>query len=85
MLKHKILMLYVCISMFILIILGSFVSSALRKVLIGTISKNYHKQLEHIDFGLNIFFENIEHDLENIAKMVGFYPCDILDKKKFFG
>ena len=68
MLKHKILMLYVCISMFILIILGSFVSSALRKVLIGTISKNYHKQLEHIDFGLNIFFENIEHDLENIAK-----------------
>ena len=67
-LKHKILLLYISASLCILIILGSILSSALRNIIITTISENYRKQLEHIDFGLTVFFKNIEHDLEAISQ-----------------
>ncbi len=67
-LKHKILLLYISASLCILIILGSILSSALRNIIITTISQNYRKQLEHIDFGLTVFFKNIEHDLEAISQ-----------------
>ncbi|UCE51573.1 MAG: response regulator [Desulfobacterales bacterium] len=67
-LKHKILFLYVGVSLCILVILGGLLSSATRAVIIKTISANYHKQLEHIDFGLTSFFKNMEHDLETLAQ-----------------
>ncbi|MCP4622125.1 MAG: response regulator [bacterium] len=67
-LKPKILLLYISASLCILIILGSLLSSALRDMIITTISENYRKQLEHIDFSLTSFFKNIEHDLEAIAQ-----------------
>ncbi len=67
-LKPKILLLYISASLCILIILGSLLSSALRNIIITTISENYRKQLEHIDFGLTVFFKNIEKDLEAIAQ-----------------
>jgi len=67
-LRHKILLLYISASLCILIILGSLLSSALRNIIITTISENYRKQLEHIDFSLTGFFKNIEHDLETIAR-----------------
>jgi hypothetical protein len=67
-LRHKILLLYISASLCILIILGSLLSSTLRNVIITTISENYRKQLEQIDFGLAGFFKNIEHDLEAIAQ-----------------
>ena len=67
-LKHKILMLYIGVSLCILIILGSLLSATLRNVILTTISENYRKQLEHIDFGLTSFFKNMEHDLETIVQ-----------------
>ena len=67
-LRHKILLLFISASLCILIVLGSFLSSALRNMIITTISQNYRKQLEHIDFGLTDFFRNIEQDLEAIAQ-----------------
>ena len=67
-LRHKILLLFISASLCILIILGSFLSSALRNMIITTISQNYRKQLEHIDFGLTDFFKNIEQDLDAIAQ-----------------
>jgi PAS domain S-box-containing protein len=62
-LKHKLLLLYLGASLCILIIIGGLVSSSLRATILKTISQNYHKQLEHIDFGLTSFFQNMEHDL----------------------
>ena len=67
-LRHKILLLYVSVSLCILIISGYFLSSGLRKIITISISENYRKQLEHIDFGLTSFFQNIEYDLETIAQ-----------------
>ncbi len=67
-LRHKILLIYISASLCILIILGSLLSSALRNMIITTISNNYHKQLANIDFGLTVFFKNIEYDLEAIAQ-----------------
>ena len=67
-LRHKILLLYISASLCILIILGSLLSSALRNMILTSISNNYRKQLERIDFGLTVFFKNIEYDLEAIAQ-----------------
>jgi len=67
-LRYKILLLYISVSLCILTILGSLLSSALRNIIITTISDNYRKQLEHIDYGLTGFFKNIEYDLETIAQ-----------------
>jgi PAS domain S-box-containing protein len=67
-LKHKILLLFIGASLCILIIIGGLLSSALRDMIIQTISQNYYKQLEHIDFALTGFFINMEHDLETISQ-----------------
>ena len=67
-LKYKLLLLYVGASLFILIVIGSFLSSKLKDTTIDTISTNYHKQLAHIDFGLTRLIKGMERDLEAIAQ-----------------
>ena len=67
MLRHKLLLLYIGASLCILIIIGGLLSNALRNTIINTISDGYNEQLTHIDFGLTTFFQNMEHDLENLV------------------
>jgi PAS domain S-box-containing protein len=66
-LKHKILLLYIGVSIGILILIGTLLSSTLRNNIITAISKNYGEQLAHIDFVLTSFLDNMENDLEAIA------------------
>ena len=66
-LKHKILALFIGASLCILITIGGLLSKALRDTILETISQNYYKQLEHIDYALTGFFKNMEHDLETIC------------------
>jgi len=67
-LKYKLLLLYIGASLFILVVIGSFLSSRLKDTTIDTISKNYQKQLAHIDFGLTRLIKGMERDLEAIAQ-----------------
>jgi hypothetical protein len=67
-LKYKLLLLYVGASLFIMLVIGSFLSSALRDVTIDRISENYRQQLKHIDFGLTRLIKGIEYDLAGIAQ-----------------
>ncbi|UCD91222.1 MAG: cache domain-containing protein [Desulfobacterales bacterium] len=66
-LRHKILLLYIGVSIGILILIGTLLSSTLRNNIITAISKNYGEQLAHIDFVLTSFLDNMENDLEAIA------------------
>ena len=67
-LKYKLLLLYIGASLCILIIVGSLLSTSLRNIILDTITVNYHKELEHIDFALTGFFRNMEHDLATLAE-----------------
>jgi len=67
-LKYKLLLLYVVASLFIMLVIGSFLSSALRDTTIDRIARNYQEQLKHIDFGLTRLIKGLEHDLETIAR-----------------
>jgi PAS domain S-box-containing protein len=67
-LKHKLLLLYVGAALFIMLVIGSFLSSALRDITIDRIAENYRQQLKHIDFGLTRLIKGMEHDLGGIAQ-----------------
>ncbi len=67
-LKYKLLLLYVAASLFIMLVIGSFLSSALKDTTIDRIARNYQEQLKHIDFGLTRLIKGMEHDLEAIAR-----------------
>jgi two-component system sensor histidine kinase/response regulator len=67
-LKYKLLLLYVGAALFIMLVIGSFLSSALRDVTIDRITENYRQQLKHIDFGLTRLIKGMEHDLNGIAQ-----------------
>jgi PAS domain S-box-containing protein len=67
-LKYKLLLLYVGASLFIMLVIGSFLSSALKDITIDRIAENYRQQLKHIDFGLTRLIKGMEHDLEAIAQ-----------------
>jgi len=66
-LKYKLLLLYVGAALFILLVIGSFLSSALRDVTLDRFTRNYQQQLKHIDFGLTRLIKNMEQDLDGIA------------------
>ncbi len=67
-LKYKLLLLYAGAAFFIMLVIGSFLSSALKDITIERIARNYREQLKHIDFGLSRLIKGIEHDLEAIAQ-----------------
>ncbi|MGD9042680.1 MAG: response regulator [Desulfobacterales bacterium] len=67
-LKYKLLLLYVGAALFIMLVIGSLLSSALKDVTIDRITRNYRQQLKHIDFGLTSLIKGMEHDLEAIAQ-----------------
>ena len=67
-LKYKLLLLYVGAALFIMLVIGTFLSSALRDITIDRIAENYRQQLKHIDFGLTRLIKGMEHDLNGIAQ-----------------
>ncbi|MEJ2098629.1 MAG: response regulator [Desulfobacterales bacterium] len=66
-LRSKILLLYVAIGLLILLSIGSFVSSRLKKERFSTIYKGIQNELAHIDFALNSYFYQVEEDLNELV------------------
>ena len=67
-LKYKLLLLYAGAALFIMLVIGSFLATALKDITIDRITRNYQQQLKHIDFGLTRLIKGMEHDLEAIAQ-----------------
>jgi two-component system, sensor histidine kinase and response regulator len=65
-LRNKILLLYVVVDLLILVLIGSFVSSRLKKERFATIYSGLQNELTHIDFALNNTFFQVEEDLNNL-------------------
>ncbi|MDX1708324.1 MAG: PAS domain S-box protein, partial [Desulfobacterales bacterium] len=67
-LKYKLLLLYAGAALFIMLVIGSFLATALKEITIDRITRNYQQQLKHIDFGLTRLIKGMEHDLEAIGQ-----------------
>ncbi|MBW2437710.1 MAG: PAS domain S-box protein, partial [Deltaproteobacteria bacterium] len=52
---------------FIMLVIGSFLATALKDVTIDRIARNYSEQLKHIDFGLSRLINGMDHDIEALA------------------
>ena len=67
-LKYKLLLLYAGAALFIMLVIGSFLASALKEITIERIAGNYQQQLKHIDFGLSRLIRGMADDLKGIAQ-----------------
>ena len=67
-LKYKLLLLYAGAALFIMLVIGSFLATALKEVTIERIARNYQQQLKHIDFGLTRLIKGMEYSLKTIAQ-----------------
>ena len=66
-LRYKILLLYVVAGFLILLLIGSFVSSRLKKERFSLIYSGLQNELTHIDFALNNTFYQVEEDLNDLV------------------
>ena len=66
-LKHKILLLYTGVSICLLVLIGGFLSSKLKREKFTAIHNNVENELAHIDFALVSFFAEVEADLQAIV------------------
>ena len=66
-LRSKILLLYVAVGLLILLSIGSFVSSRLKKERFSTIYRGIQNELTHIDFALSSSFFHVEEDLNGLV------------------
>jgi hypothetical protein len=65
-LRYKILLLYAAAGFLILLLVGSFVSSRLKKDRFSTIYNGLQNELTHIDFALKNTFDQVEEDLNDV-------------------
>ena len=66
-LKHKVLLLYVGVSLCILLLIGGFLFSNLKKEKFETIYFNMQNQLKEIEFLISSFLKEVESDVKAIA------------------
>jgi len=66
-LSYKILLIYVVVGLLILLSIGSFVSSRLKKERFSTIYRGIQNELAHVDFALNSYFYQVEEDLNDLV------------------
>ncbi|MEJ2728721.1 MAG: PAS domain S-box protein [Deltaproteobacteria bacterium] len=66
-LRYKILLLYVAVGLLILLSIGSFVSSRLKKDRFATVYNGLQNELTHIDFALTNTFYQVEEDLNDLV------------------
>ncbi len=66
-LRYKIMLIYGAVGLLILLLIGSFVSSRLKKERFSTIYNGLQNELTHIDFALKNTFYQVEEDLNDLA------------------
>ncbi|MDD1720222.1 MAG: ATP-binding protein [Methanoregulaceae archaeon] len=66
-LRSKVLGLYLCIGLLVLVLVGGVLPSTLHKQNLNTISQNSINQLEHIDFALTNFISSVRYDVLELS------------------
>ncbi|MEJ2169904.1 MAG: response regulator [Desulfobacterales bacterium] len=65
--KHKILLLYIGVSILILASIGTFLSYKMKATIFKSINDNFQNQLAHVDFALTGAVMSVKTDLATIA------------------
>lgn len=66
-LQSRILLLYLCIAVLVLVLIGGVLPSSLHKQNLDIISGDSISQLRHIDFALTSFIEGAKHDVHELS------------------
>lgn len=66
-LRSRILLLYLCIAVLVLVLIGGVLPTSLHKQNLDTISDDSISQLRHIDFALTNFIEEAKHDVHELS------------------
>lgn len=66
-LRSRVLLLYLCIALLVLILIGGVLPSTLHEQNLGTVSRDSIGQLRHIDFALASFIDEARHDVLELS------------------
>ena len=66
-LQSRVLVLYLCIAVLVLVLIGGVLPATLHKQNLDTISADSISQLRHIDFALTTFIDEAKHDVAELA------------------
>jgi len=66
-LQSRVLVLYLCIAVLVLILIGGVLPATLHKQNLDTVSADSISQLRHIDFALTTFIDEAKHDVAELA------------------
>jgi len=66
-LQSRVLVLYLCIAVLVLILIGGVLPATLHKQNLDTVSSDSISQLRHIDFALTTFIDEAKHDVAELA------------------
>lgn len=66
-LQSRVLVLYLCIAVLVLVLIGGVLPASLHKQNLDTISADSISQLRHIDFALSNFIGEAKHDVTELA------------------
>ena len=66
-LQSRVLVLYLCIAVLVLVLIGGVLPATLHKQNLDTVSADSISQLRHIDFALTTFIDEAKHDVAELA------------------
>ncbi len=66
-LQSKVLILYLCIAVLVMVLIGGVLPASLHKQNLNTISQNSIDQLRHIDFALTNFIGSVREDVLDLS------------------
>jgi len=66
-LRSRVLLLYLCIALLVLVLIGGVLPSTLHAQNLDTVSKDSISQLRHIDFALSNFIDEARHDVFELS------------------
>ena len=66
-LQSRVLLLYVCIAVLVLVLIGGVLPSTLHKQNLDTVSEDSISQLRHIDFALSNFIGETKYDVLELS------------------
>lgn len=66
-LRSRVLLLYLCIALLVLVLIGGVLPTTLHAQNLDTISKESINELRHIDFALSNFIDEARHDVHELS------------------
>lgn len=66
-LQSRILLLYLCIAVLVLVLIGGVLPSSLHQQNLNTISEDAIDQLHHVDFALSGFISSVRYDIHELS------------------